>query len=442
MIAVRDEALLFVSQTDTRTPGLVQFGLDFGPGSDLESLYVQPLRRVFSRVEYIDLGQDYLRLGVRAANESLLRHVEAVKPKYVLWHTKMYELLGTTLDAIRARGVIVLGWFSDDEVRFEDYTRLWIAHLDFCLTADTHALARYETAGASALLLMWGSNPSLFRPPASAPTHDVTFVGRRFGHRSDFVRELQERGISVETFGHGWPNGYLSTSRMAELYGTSRINLCLVQSYGSVSPPQVKGRIFDVCMSGGLLLCEYLPELEDYFEIGHEVVCFSTVDEAAERIRYLLSHEQERAAIALAGQRRAHADHTQEQRFSALFAELDRRIEAGARDRGPADAAPPPCNCRSRAARFHLAWAKYYVTSGAPAALWMDELEIAADYDAADPEVRRLISVCRLPTALRRATLLAYLRLTAARRKLAVRARVSSACRRLRAFARRDGDSA
>jgi hypothetical protein len=49
-------------------------------------------------------------------------------------------------------------------------------------------------------------------------------------------------------------------------------------------------------------LTEYAPFLEEYFEIGREIACFHDRESLLERVRYFLSHEQERDEIA----RRAH----------------------------------------------------------------------------------------------------------------------------------------
>ena len=46
------------------------------------------------------------------------------------------------------------------------------------------------------------------------------------------------------------------------------------------------------------------------FEVGKEVIAYSSIEECAEQMRYYLDHPQEREAIALAGQKRTLQEHT------------------------------------------------------------------------------------------------------------------------------------
>jgi len=60
---------------------------------------------------------------------------------------------------------------------------------------------------------------------------------------------------------------------------------------------------------------ENLPEL---FELDREVVAYTSPDDCVEKIRYLLDHENEREAIARAGQERTLKEHTYYHRMQEL----------------------------------------------------------------------------------------------------------------------------
>jgi len=81
-------------------------------------------------------------------------------------------------------------------------------------------------------------------------------------------------------------------------------------------------RDFEVPMSGGFYLVEYMEELEDFFDIGKEIVCYSGPEELAAKIDYYLQNEDEREAIALAGLQRCRRDHTWKRRFENVFREV------------------------------------------------------------------------------------------------------------------------
>ena len=72
---------------------------------------------------------------------------------------------------------------------------------------------------------------------------------------------------------------------------------------------QIKARNFEIPYSGGFQLTDYFPGLEDYFEIGKEVACYSNLDEAALLIKHYLNHEEERLKIVRDAQNRVVQQH-------------------------------------------------------------------------------------------------------------------------------------
>ena len=50
-----------------------------------------------------------------------------------------------------------------------------------------------------------------------------------------------------------------------------------------------------------LLLTERIPAVEEFFVDGKDLVLFNTIDEAVEKARYYLAHDEERNKIAEAG---------------------------------------------------------------------------------------------------------------------------------------------
>jgi len=120
--------------------------------------------------------------------------------------------------------------------------------------------------------------------------------------------------------------GVLSDREMVEMYSRSKINLGF-SSCGETHKTgerilQVRLRDFEVPMSGGFYMVEYMEELEEFFEIGKEIVCYTDAQDLAEKIKYYLRHDDEREAIRLAGLRRCLRDHTWEKRFADAFKEM------------------------------------------------------------------------------------------------------------------------
>lgn len=191
---------------------------------------------------------------------------------------------------------------------------------DLCWTSTEDALEKYIVEGATPVYLPEGANPLLHRPyDDEKKIFDVSFVGQCYGNRPETVEMLRRAGIKVETFGPGWPNGPLSTEEMVRTWSRSRINLGFGGVLGHKETFCLKGRDFEVPMSGGLYLTEHHDELVPFYEIGKEIVTYKDDRDLVDKIGWLLSNTQEAEAIRMAGRERALREHTWEMRFEKVF---------------------------------------------------------------------------------------------------------------------------
>ena len=192
-------------------------------------------------------------------------------------------------------------------------------YFDLCWTSTEDALKKYCVEKALPIYLPEGANPEIHKPYDVERSIDVSFVGQCYGNRPAIIQALKDHGIHVEAFGYGWPNGPLPTKDMICMYSKSKINL----GFGGVAGHQdtfcLKGRDFEIPMSGGLYLTEYSPELERVFKIEKEILTYKTFDELVKKIQYLLDHPDKAEDIRKAGHRRAISEHTWEMRFEKIF---------------------------------------------------------------------------------------------------------------------------
>lgn len=84
---------------------------------------------------------------------------------------------------------------------------------------------------------------------------------------------------------------------------------------------QIKSRLFQAVGSGTLAINDYIPELEEMFEIGKEIITFEygNFDEMREKLGWYIKNDNEREKIANAGFQRAHRDHTFTARINQIF---------------------------------------------------------------------------------------------------------------------------
>ena len=120
--------------------------------------------------------------------------------------------------------------------------------------------------------------------------------------------------------------GILSDIDMVKLYSRSKINLgfstCGDTHQSEERIMQVRLRDFEVPMSGGFYMVEYMEELEEFFEIGKEIVCYTDKEDLADKIKYYLRNDSEREAIRKAGHERCLRDHSWQKRLSTAFKEM------------------------------------------------------------------------------------------------------------------------
>jgi spore maturation protein CgeB len=78
-------------------------------------------------------------------------------------------------------------------------------------------------------------------------------------------------------------------------------------------------RTFEVLAAGGFELVDNVPGLEENFEVGHEIVAYTSPAHFRELTEYYLAHPGDRAAIAERGRARVLRDHTYEQRLATIL---------------------------------------------------------------------------------------------------------------------------
>jgi len=133
--------------------------------------------------------------------------------------------------------------------------------------------------------------------------------------------------LGTYALSEGAKHGFLPNGAIVSLFRNSMINLGFNRMSGDdLDLPgrnQIKLRDFEVPLAGGFYMVEEAPDYTELFVPGKEVETWRTPAELVDKVRYYLTHDSERRAIAEAGRRRAMADHTWQNRFEMLFDTLN-----------------------------------------------------------------------------------------------------------------------
>lgn len=232
-----------------------------------------------------------------------------------------------TIREIEKLGVPTINLALDDYLKFKGYPTLtgWSGAKDLAkyftinITSYKESCERYLYEGAIPLYLPEGGNSDVYKPmPGVSRDIDVAFVGKNYGMREEIVRFLKDNGVKIEVMGRGWPSGGVPLEKMIETYSRAKIAIGFSDSRGS-GHYDLPGRDFEVPLMGPMYLTEWNPKIGEWYDVGKELVLYKDRQDLLEKIRYYLSHEDERAAIAIRGRDRALQEHTWEKRFAFIF---------------------------------------------------------------------------------------------------------------------------
>lgn len=335
-----------------------------------------PLHRAFTRKNRPMLTRELLRQ---------INEAHSQKP-VDLFFSYFYDacVLPEAIDEIKSMGIKTVNWYCNGSYQLHLVSEI-SPHYDWCLVPEKFRLKDYAAMGARPIYCQEAANPNIYKPYDLQPEFDVTFVGQAYGERPAYIKYLLDRGIDVRVWGWGWENfsnrcnplkralytgrrllamqslkavrrhlghvlnmnascaspqsqlrgvilpasilgGKLSDVEMIRMYSRSKINLgfstCGNTHETGERIVQVRLRDFEVPMSGGFYMVEYMEELEEFFEVDKEIVCYADKDDLVNKIKYYLAHDGERERIRKAGHERCFRDHTWHRRFQTAFQEM------------------------------------------------------------------------------------------------------------------------
>lgn len=194
---------------------------------------------------------------------------------------------------------------------------------DLVLTTSAEACAWYACEGCAAIFWPLASDPEVFSPkPDTQRDIDVLFIGNKYGVRANIIAGLRAKGIQVDSYGNGWPNGPSTAEESSALFKRARI----VLGVGTVGHCDdiytLKLRDFDAPMSGALYLTHRNLDLLKLYDEGKEIECYSSIDECARKIVYYLAHPEDLKRVSAAGHARALAQDTWNGRLTQTFTRL------------------------------------------------------------------------------------------------------------------------
>lgn len=208
-------------------------------------------------------------------------------------------------------------WFCDDSYRFESFSKEVCHKFNWCSTPENKFVDNYRNMGYENITYAtFHVNVDLYSSfPNSPKKYDRLFIGGLHGGRVDNLNFLAEKGYPVAV-----PSGNTSFEDMVGLYSQS--NLCLnFTKDSSGNSTQMKARIFEVIATGSMLLTEFTNDLDNCFDEG-ELLHFSSVEEAVDKLKWIKSNPKKSESIMGRGLSRVVKDHDSSVRLRKLLEEI------------------------------------------------------------------------------------------------------------------------
>jgi len=211
---------------------------------------------------------------------------------------------------------------------------------DLILTSFPHFVPRFHEMGLKSEYFRIGFDTRVLEILGSVERDiPVSFVGgisRHHGKAIPLLEQLAE-ATPIEFFGYGAAalpdSSPIKRKHRGEVWGPdmyralARSRMTINRHINVAENNANNMRLYEATGVGTLLITDKKDNLGDLFEVGQEILAYSSADEATELVRYYIDHPEEAEAIAKAGQARTLKEHTYKKRMAELLPILRRHLE-------------------------------------------------------------------------------------------------------------------
>jgi len=318
------------------------------------------------------------RVAQEIADDLLCSAVKGGNYDLVLIETGSTEFSRSALQEAK-KYTVLLGFNSDDDFRWLDYSSTYADCYTYMITSYYHIYDYARTNGFNVIHSPWACS-GMFDGKGTTKDIDFSFAGGVHGHRLKRLLTLSD-SIPIKVFGKGSAStmsGYssllpiflnkfrgghgtrtslrnwlltklkmspdsISYKEANSIWSRSKISYTplslekkhltlkydMAQKLGMdstsdcfnpwICPYQVKGRVFDLGLSGTVMICDNNPMITRYYDPSTEYLTFESNEELLEKVKYYLSHENERFIIASNYHKRTEAQHLWKHRWNHII---------------------------------------------------------------------------------------------------------------------------
>lgn len=268
-------------------------------------------------------------VDLAGVNQSILQ-ITREKSFDVAWIDKGILLLPEVLQYIKKTTKSLLAHHNTDDITyksrdFKNYLKA-IKIYDVQFTSNTFNIPVMHELGAKKVYFAeLAYDDKLFKPIVVSNNDreklksDIFFIGHWEPKTEELICCLAKQGLPISVRGQNWhkarnkkllrnviKSGPVWEEEYVKALCSGKIGLGIISK---CNRNQTAGRIFEIPACGTFLLAERTPSIESLYVECKEAEFFSNSEELLEKVKYYLSHDKERQAIAKAGQERCRTSH-------------------------------------------------------------------------------------------------------------------------------------
>jgi len=208
------------------------------------------------------------------------------------------------------------------------------------ISSFPHYVKRFRNKGIRSEYLKIGFEKSILdKLKETNEKYDAVFVGGISRHHNKIIEAFEylvKNNIPIDFWGYGFkkllPNSPIRNKHHGKAWALNMYNILYnakisINRHIDVAENYANNmRLYESTGVGTMLITDLKDNLNELFEIGREIETYSSKEELAEKIKYYLTHEDERKKIAQAGQQRTLKDHTYEIRMKELIEILNKYL--------------------------------------------------------------------------------------------------------------------
>lgn len=256
-------------------------------------------------------------------HKRILRDVKRHEADAIILNSGGLTLQDDTFAALKEKKVTTVGISLSDPDVFPYNGKLYAQKFDLFYTNSRYSLENeYGATGANIRLLPFAaSKKHHYYMPEIRREFDVVVVAHAREDRMPVIDRL-ERICRVGTYGNGWKHSLGTVNGLEHVKAINRGKMYLSFARTVAGFDNVKVGLFEAMACNQVVLTSYMEELQSYFEIGKEILCYRNEEELYALVEYYLEHEDELEAIRQRSYQRFLREHTYQKRWDSVLKEV------------------------------------------------------------------------------------------------------------------------